>query len=93
MLTLGRLVADDEAVHSPRARRPLQQSSGVCHVHRSELHRRGGHCRERIIDGPRHTQTNGHGWLMEQGEGVLCLLKEIWYQVRVYYVWYTSLWY
>lgn len=45
-LTLGGLIADDEAVHFAQTGCPLQQSFGVCHVDDSQMCWRGGYCRE-----------------------------------------------
>lgn len=45
-LTLGGLIADNEAVYFAQTGCPLQQSLGVCHIDDSQMCWRGGYCRE-----------------------------------------------
>lgn len=44
LLTLGRLVADDEAVNFSQAGCPLQQSFGIGHTDSLKLYRRSRNC-------------------------------------------------
>lgn len=46
-LTLGGLIADDEAIYFAQTGCPLQQSFGVGHVDDSKMCRRGRYCQEK----------------------------------------------
>lgn len=48
-LTLGGLIADDEAVYFPQTGCPLQHSSGICHIDNLQMCWRGRHCSQETI--------------------------------------------
>lgn len=46
-LTLGGLIADDEAIYFSQTGCPLQHSFGICHIDDSKMCWRGGYCQEK----------------------------------------------